>query len=149
MSPITRQSLLKSAESFCNAFASQTPPPEILTKHFTSKTDDIIVLEHGLPRLAPFLGREYRGKDGFLEYFKTIGEQLSYKGMRFSNYLVDAEVRKVSVRGQAVFTNTKTGQSWDEVFTYVLEFDEAARVRKYEVWADSGAAYLASQGELA
>ncbi|KAJ4414947.1 hypothetical protein N0V85_002921 [Neurospora sp. IMI 360204] len=148
MSPITRQFLLTASESFCSAFAFQTPPSEILSKHFTAKSDDIIVLEHGLPRLAPFLGREYKGKDGFLEYFKTIGEQLSYKDMRFSNYIVDAEVRKVSVRGEAVFTNNKTGQSWDEVFAYVLEFDEEARVKKYEVWADSGAAYLASQGQL-
>lgn len=68
--------------------------------------------------------------------------------MRFSDYIVDAEVRKVSVRGEAVFTNKKTGQSWDEVFRYVLEFDEDAKVKTYEIWADSGAAYLASRGEL-
>ncbi|EGO58234.1 hypothetical protein NEUTE1DRAFT_82594 [Neurospora tetrasperma FGSC 2508] len=148
MSSITRQSLLKASESFCTAFASQSPPSEILTKHFTQNSNDIIVFEHGLPRLAPFLGREYKGKDGFLEYFNTIGEQLSYKDMRFSDYIVDAEVRKVSVRGEAVFTNKKTGQSWDEVFRYVLEFDEDARVKTYEIWADSGAAYLASRGEL-
>ena len=146
----TRQSLLAAAQSFCSSFASQTPPSEILTKHFTTKTDDIIVLEHGLSRLAPFLGREYKGKDGFLEYFQTIGEQLSYKNMSFGNFIVDAEVRKVSVTGRAVFTNNETGQSWNEVFTYVLEFDlEEDRVRKYEIWADSGAAYLASRGELA
>ena len=68
--------------------------------------------------------------------------------MRFSNYIVDAEVGKVSVRGEAMFTNNKTGQSWDEVFTYVLEFDGDNKVKKYEVWADSGAAYLAARGEL-
>lgn len=148
MSPTSRHQLLTAAESFCTAFASQLPPSQILEEHFTSQTNDIIVLEHGLSRLAPFLGREFRGKDGFLDYMKTIADQLSFKDMNFGNYIVDAEVRKVSVTGRAVFTNNETKQSWDEVFTYVLEFDEEDRVKKYEVWADSGAAYLAGRGEL-
>ncbi|KAK3399268.1 hypothetical protein B0T20DRAFT_452798 [Sordaria brevicollis] len=148
MSSTTRQTLLSAAEQFCSAFASQSPPSEILEKHFTSKTNDIIVLEHGLSRLAPFLGREYKGKDGVLEYMKTIADQLSFEDMKFGNYIVDTETQKVSVTGQARFTNNKTGQGWDEVFTYVLEFDQEEKVKKYEIWADSGAAYLAGRGEL-
>jgi len=69
--------------------------------------------------------------------------------MSFSNYVVDAIENKVSVRGDATFTWRATGQSWDEVFTYVLAFDADCRLIKYEIWANSGAAYLASQGKLA
>ncbi|KAK3990209.1 hypothetical protein QBC44DRAFT_325867 [Cladorrhinum sp. PSN332] len=142
-----RASLLQAATSFCESFASQKPPDEILS-HFTSTESNIVVIEHGLPRLAPFLGREFRGKDGLQKYLHAISEFLTYKNMRFSNYVVDTEARKVSVRGEATFTWSSTGQSWEEVFTYVLEFDGNDKVEKYEVWADSGAAYLASQGLL-
>lgn len=77
-----------------------------------------------------------------------MGKYLSYENMRFSNYVVDPQQRKVSVRGEARFVWTSTDQGWDEVFTYVLDFDEELKVSVYEVWADSGAAYLASRGEL-
>ena len=40
------------------------------------------------------------------------------------------------------------GQSWDEEFAYILDFDQSAKVTDYQVWADSGAAYLARRGEL-
>lgn len=142
-----RDSLLQAAILFCQSFASQEPPDEIFS-YFTSTESNIVVFEHGLPRLAPFLGREFRGRDGLEQYFKTISECLTYEDMRFSNYVVDVETRKVSVRGEAKFTWSSTGQSWDEVFTYVLEFDDDSKVERYEVWADSGAAYLASQGKL-
>ncbi|RKU48137.1 hypothetical protein DL546_009179 [Coniochaeta pulveracea] len=141
-----RAQLRQAAQAFCSAFASQKPPEEIFS-HF-SKSDDVVAYEHGLPQLAPFLGREFRGQDGIKEYFQTISGSLSYENMKFSNFVVDEEEKKVSVRGEAKFTWTSTEQSWDEVFTYVLEFDDSLKVKKYEVWADSGAAYLASQGIL-
>lgn len=56
--------------------------------------------------------------------------------------------RKVSVKGQATFTWIETGQSWDETFTYSLDFDHESKVTDYQVWADSGAAYLARIGKL-
>jgi hypothetical protein len=141
-----RSQLLQAAQTFCSAFASQKPPEEIFS-HF-STSDDVEAYEHGLPQLAPFLGREFRGQDGIKDYFQTMSGSLSYENMKFSNFVVDAEENKVSVRGKAKFTWTSTGQSWDEVFTYVLEFDGMLKVKKYEVWADSGAVYLASQGKL-
>ncbi len=55
---------------------------------------------------------------------------------------------KVAVRGRARFTWTETGLSWDETFAYLLRFDARAKLARYEVWADSGAAYLARRGEL-
>ena len=143
---LTRTKLLHAATSFCNAFSAQADPSVILD-HF-SDAPDTFAFEHGLPQLAPFLGRRFSGIEAVSDYFKIIGQTLSYEDMRFEDYIVDAEIGKVSVRGQARFTAKATGQGWDEVFTYVLAFDQDAKVRSYEVWADSGAAYLASKGEL-
>lgn len=102
-------------------------------------------VEYGLRRLTPFTGSIYEGLDGVRKYFETIGELLSYEDMQFSDYVVDAEVLKVSVRGRATFTWQSTGKSWLETFTYTLEFDNLLNVKKYEVWADTGAAYLAEE----
>ncbi|EXJ54170.1 hypothetical protein A1O7_09507 [Cladophialophora yegresii CBS 114405] len=141
-----RDDLLAAAQAFCNSFANKEAPAKILS-HFSS-SDDVLALEHGLPQLAPFLGREFRGQEGLEAYFQLLSSHLKYEDMKFGNFVVDAEVSKVSVRGEATFTWISTGQSWDEVFTYVLEFDQDSRVLVYEVWADSGAAYLASKGQL-
>lgn len=141
-----REKLLQSATSFCTSFATRSPPREIYS-HFSS-APSVTALEHGLPHLAPFLGRAFTGPSGIREYFETISSVLTYEDMRFSNYVVDEEVGQVNVRGEARFTWISTEQSWDEVFTYVLEFDREYKVVRYEVWADSGAAYLASQGDL-
>lgn len=137
---------MSAAESFCNAFASQQPLDEILS-HFSTRYA-ILAHEHGLKHLAPFLGRDYTGEKGVKAYFETMSSYLSYENMKFGTYVVDASENRVSVKGQAKFTWTSTGQSWDEDFAYVLAFDEDGKVVKYEVWADSGAAYLASKGQL-
>jgi len=146
MPATNRAGLLSAAQSFCAAFADRKSPEEIFS-HF-SASDDVLALEHGLPQLAPFLGREFRGHAGLQEYFRTLSASLSYDHMRFQNFVVDPETSKVSCRGEARFTWTSTGQSWDEVFTYVLEFDDSDKVKVYEIWADTGAAYLASKGLL-
>jgi len=143
-----RTALLQSAASFCLAFATQAPPSEIFTHFSTQFQDEIIVIEHGLKRLAPFLGREFRGMDGVKQYFALISKYLTYEDMSFENYVVDTVENKVSVRGEAWFTWTSTCQSWKEIFTYVLAFDPDLKVVKYEIWGDSGAAYLASQEKL-
>ncbi|KAK4650432.1 hypothetical protein QC762_707350 [Podospora pseudocomata] len=145
MSP-SKASLLSATTSFCHSLSAQSPPSTILS-HFSSSPDTLIY-EHGLPQLAPFLGREFKGPSGLKEYFHLLSKHLAYKDMHFSNYFADPEALKVSVRGEATFTWLSTNQSWDEVFTYVLEFDNDNKLTKYEIWADSGAAYLASQGLL-
>lgn len=61
---------------------------------------------------------------------------------------VAPRTRKVSVKGRAKFTWVETAQSWDETFTYSLDFDDELKVTDYQVWADSGAAYLARLGKL-
>ena len=141
-----RQTLLETARQFCDAFADKKPLDEMFS--YFSSSEDVMAFEHGLPQLAPFLGREFRGQKGLKEYFDLLSSTLSYENMAFSHLFVDPEVSKVSVRGRATFTWTRTGQSWHEVFTYVLEFDDDIKVKTYEIWADSGAAYLASRAEL-
>ncbi|KAI1808767.1 hypothetical protein F4811DRAFT_183907 [Daldinia bambusicola] len=142
-----RTDLLHAATAFCESFAQKKSPDEILS-HFSTSSADISAYEHGLEELAPFLGREFRGRDGVREYFDTISSCLSYEDMRFADYVVDAAENRVAVRGAARFTWTATGESWDEVFAYALKFDDQHKVTSYEVWADSGAAYLASKGQL-
>ncbi|OTA52636.1 hypothetical protein K449DRAFT_402443 [Hypoxylon sp. EC38] len=141
-----RTELLEAATAFCDSFAQKKPLDEILS-HFSS-SDNIVAYEHGLPELAPFLGREFRGREGVQEYFETVSSCLSYENMRFADYIVDAVENRVAVRGTAKFMWTANGESWDEVFAYALKFDDERKVVSYEIWADSGAAYLASKGQL-
>ncbi|KAI1154213.1 transcription elongation factor S-II [Nemania diffusa] len=186
MPPLARAQLLAAARAFCDSFARKRPVEEILS-HFSSSppspssispapppaatapaTDDgsesgILVREHGLPQLAPFLGRDFRGLRGARRYFEIVGACLRYEDMRFVAFVAggaaeegegegesdENEGGQVAVRGRARFTWRETGQSWDETFVYVLCFDARAKVRRYEIWADSGAAYLARRGELA
>lgn len=146
MSHQKRDNLLKAAEAFCNAFGSQADLETILS--FFSSTYEVTAYEHGLKQLVPFLGRTFTGTDGVKEYFTLLQTYLKYENMTFKNYIIDATTDRVSVRGEARFTWSKTQQSWDEVFTYQLAFDQDGKVVSYDVWADSGAAYLASKGLL-
>lgn len=60
-------------------------------------------------------------------------------------------MQRVSCKGTARFTwieGDGKDQSWNERFLYVLDFDDEAKVASYQVWADSGAAYLARTGQL-
>ena len=139
-----RDKLLERSKSLCEAFATHKPLDEILD-HFA---EDAVCLEHGLPRLAAFMRREFHGLAGAREYFQLIGDLLDFNDMQFSDYMVDAETRQVSVRGEARFLWKSTLNDWDEVFVYRLKFNDDNKITSYEVWADSGAAYLASRGEL-
>lgn len=106
------------------------------------------MIEHGERCLAPFLGTCFTGLSGVQKYFERINSLLSYENMEFSNFVVDTEARKVALEGRAKFTWLSTKQSWDEAFAYVLDFDEEGKVAEYQIWADSGAAYLARIGKL-
>ncbi|KDQ61710.1 hypothetical protein JAAARDRAFT_190437 [Jaapia argillacea MUCL 33604] len=145
MSP-SRKHLLAAAQALCQDFARQEDTDTLLS-HF-STTHQPTAIEHGDPSLASFLGRPFTGTQGVRKYFELLQELLTYKDMKFSEYVVDTEVNKVSVKGRAEFTWTSTGQSWKETFTYTLDFDQDLKVTDYQVWADSGAAYLASKGQL-
>jgi hypothetical protein len=142
----TRQKLVQATQRFCDAFANKAGISAIMT-HF-SQTENIIAYEHGNRALAPFLGRSFEGVNGVKKYFKIIGSLLAYEDIRFGEFVVDTEERKVAVRGWGQFTWLETRESWNEVFAYVLDFDEGEKIVRYQVWADSGAAYLARIGKL-
>ncbi|PWW73736.1 hypothetical protein C7212DRAFT_284122 [Tuber magnatum] len=146
MPTTTPSSLLTAATALCNTL-SQSPPPQLPTilQHFTATAT---AHEHGLPQLTPFLGRELPIPD----YFTILADNLSFRNMRFKEYIVDEANSKVFVRGTGRFVWTATGEAWDECFVYLLDFFEDAggvwKVGRYQVWGDSGAAYLARVGEL-
>lgn len=161
--------LLAAATSFCDAFASNAPLQVILS-HF-STTHQVSVREHGLPFLAPFLGRTFTSlgspsssssspspttypPTSIAAYFTLLSSLLSFQEMSFGEWLIDTDSRKVSCKGKAKFTwkeqgNHENREWWDETFVYVMDFDEEGKVTDYQVWADSGAVYLASIGRLA
>lgn len=141
--PLPRHQLKRAAETFCDAFSQKKDVNYILS--LFSTTNPISAVEYGDPSLAPFLGKAFEGREGVKEYFGTIGRLLAYENMSFSEYVVDAEERKVAVKGKAKFTWQETGKTWDETFSYVLDFDEGAKLTRYQVWSDTGSAYLASQ----
>lgn len=138
--------LRTAAVQFCTAFAQKADIADILN-HF-STTHQITVIEHGNPRLAPFLGKPFVGIDGVQKYFETISTLLSYQDIKFSEFTVDSESSRVACRGHGKFTWLSTGDSWEETFAYMLDFDEENKITDYQVWADSGSAYLASLGQL-
>ena len=141
----SRNQLLIAAQEFTTAFADKKDV-EILLSHFS--TQEPTVLEYGEPSLAPFLGRPFTGLDGVRRYFETVMTVLSYDNMAFSEFVVDPETRKVALKGKAQFTWLSTNKSWDETFAYILDFDQENKVVRYQIWGDTGAAYLASKGKL-
>jgi hypothetical protein len=142
----SRNQLLRAATSFCQDFADKKDP-DFLLHHF-SVTYKCTIIEHGQQCLTPFLGRTFVGLPAIRSYFTTIGELLEYENMRFSSYTVDVETSRVCVKGEAKFTWLSTRESWDEAFIYMLDFDDEFKVTDCQIWADSGAAYLAGTGKL-
>ncbi|KAK6534325.1 hypothetical protein TWF281_005651 [Arthrobotrys megalospora] len=139
-------SLLQAAESLCNDFSTKADLSSMLS-HFSQSTT---AFEHGDPHFAPFIGREFKGLDGMKEYFGYLGKYLTYDDMSFGEYFVDERQNKVSVKGKGRFTWVSTGVTWDEKFTYVLDFaseEEKLKVSRYQVWADTGALHLAKLGQ--
>jgi len=149
------QALYDAAKSFCDTVKDPTlkgdTKTEALLSHFAP---DCLALEHGHTTLARFLGKEYRGPQGVKAYFDTLAGLLSYTDMHFPEYTVDVDHRRVWVLGSAMFTWNKTiqpvtlGNAWRETLVYRLEFDDQCKIKRYEVWADTGAAHLASRGQL-
>lgn len=142
------QALKSAATALCTDFATGKDAPNLLS-HFSTH-ESPVAIEHGLPCLAPFLGREFKGTNEVEQYFELLSEQLSFRNMEFDEYVVDTQQLKVSVKGKARFIWISTGDAWDETFTYTLDFvkedDDALKVRRYQVWADTGAGeYLINQ----
>ncbi|KAL4800604.1 hypothetical protein BDV19DRAFT_74077 [Aspergillus venezuelensis] len=150
----TRTTLISATKSLLDAFSSGADTPTLLSTFTTSPVPTIH--EHGLKELAPFLGRPFTGQEQLKTYFGLLSEHLGIEDASFDReeqWAVDSESMVVALRGKARFKSIKTGQAWDEVFAYRVEIAEEEgsrelKVRKYEVWADTGAAYLALKGEL-
>jgi hypothetical protein len=140
-----RRGLFDTAHHFCEAFSNNDS--DTIFSHFSTK-HEVSAIEYGEQALAPFLGRTFVGISQIKDYFALISSLLSVKHVKFSEYVVDPEAMKVSVKGRGTFTWLDTNQSWDETFTYTLDFDEDSKIVRYQVWADSGAAYLARIGKL-
>ena len=145
---LERLKLLEAAESFL--FTSRPRIKTALVKaliYYTSE-EPVFVHDDAVPQLAPFLGRDFAGVHDVREHFATILSSTAYGRMTFSNYIADTSTRQVSVRGEAVFTSKIPGESWNEIFTYVLDFDDEGRVKRYQIWADTGPAFIASRSVL-
>ncbi|KAL1963402.1 hypothetical protein VTN77DRAFT_8418 [Rasamsonia byssochlamydoides] len=156
---IPRETIIRPARALCAAFARGASTTELLT-HFTEEPMPV-AYEHGHPDLAPFLGRPFNGIDGVGRYFDLIASLISFQDMRFDRedeWVVDQQTLAVCVRGRARFIWKATGEAWDETFCYRLGIAEDVgessersghfKIQEYRVWADTGAAYLASQGQL-
>ncbi|EKM49005.1 uncharacterized protein PHACADRAFT_265916 [Phanerochaete carnosa HHB-10118-sp] len=149
---LSRSQLLASAQALCNDIARKAALPDLFS-HFSTKHENT-AYEHGEPFLAPFLGRAFKGRSGpgSLEaYFILLVTHLSYEDMSFGEWIVDTEAKKVSCVGSAKFTwieGAGKGNSWNEKFVYNLDFDDEGKMIGYQIWSDSGAAYLAWKGEL-
>ncbi|GAW24319.1 hypothetical protein ANO14919_139030 [Xylariales sp. No.14919] len=85
MPSLKRTELLAAARAFCDSSAQKKPLDEVLS-HFSSPSPSatpttgggaqIIVHEHGLPQLAPFLGRDFYGLEEVRKYFEVVGGYL-------------------------------------------------------------------------
>ncbi|EPS43007.1 hypothetical protein H072_3009 [Dactylellina haptotyla CBS 200.50] len=140
-----RLNLLHAAKSLCDDFAKKAALDSLLS-HFSSSAT---AFEHGDTHFAPFIGRQFDGLEGITEYFGYLQKYLTYSDMTFSEYTVDEDENKVSVKGKAKFIWLATSVAWSEVFTYTLDFgDEKGqlKVTRYQVWADTGALYFARLG---
>ncbi|TFY73943.1 hypothetical protein EWM64_g10070 [Hericium alpestre] len=145
MSP-SRTQLLNAFQSFTDALGTGQDLDTLLS-HFSTSTEPEVI-EHGLPVLAPFLGRRFVGRTGARQYFTLLNSLLALKEMSYSGHIVDPTVCKVSAIGKGMWTWKNTGQTWSETFMVMLDFDEELKITRYQICADSGAAYLASRGEL-
>ncbi|CAG8898794.1 unnamed protein product [Penicillium egyptiacum] len=155
----TRTDLLKSVRALLEALTDPNTNPNQLLSTFTTLPEPL-VHEHGLPELAPFLGRPFTGQDEIATYFELLSSLLSIKNMVFEpeeSWVVDTRCMAVSLQGTATFIWKQTQQAWDETFVYRIKLavdgsrsGETGRlaVCEYHVWADTGAAYLARCGRL-
>ncbi|KAL4975226.1 hypothetical protein BDW66DRAFT_75014 [Aspergillus desertorum] len=150
----SRTTLTKATQSLLDPLSTSSDLPTLLNAFTTVPAPT--AHEHGLSQLAPFLGRTFTGRDQVEEYFTLLNENLRIESMRFDDekeWAADLETGLVCLKGYARFVSKKSGEGWDEVFIYRIglvedEEKKEVKVRSYEIWADTGAAYLAAKGEL-
>ncbi|KAJ5864597.1 uncharacterized protein N7529_006513 [Penicillium soppii] len=157
---MTRQ-LLEPIQTLLQVLTNPDPNiPNQFSSAFTTSPKPV-AYEHGLPQLAPFVGRSFTGQEGISTYFNLLSTHLEIKNMAFEseeNWVIDESCMSVALRGTATFIWKKTRQAWSETFAYRIKLAEdvsddpekkgCLKVSEYQVWADTGAAYLASLGKL-
>ena len=158
---IPRTTLLDPVRALLKALTTPTTSPTTtLLSTFTTLPTPLIH-EHGLPQLAPFLGRSFTGTDGIARYFQLLSEHLDIKSMTFEpeeTWVIDESAMTICLRGDVTLIWKSTQQAWDETFAYRIavardvsdQIGKAGELRVWEyiVWADTGAAYLARLGRL-
>jgi hypothetical protein len=156
----SRKALTDAVITFLQALKTTPLSTTKILQSFTTSQVPLIY-EHGLPQLAPFLGRRFTGAEGVVRYFELLGETLSIEEMRFEDeggWVVDGTAQAVVLRGQGRFCWKGTEQVWDETFIYRVglvvegggdgDGHVEVKVCEYRIWADTGAAYLARCGWL-
>ncbi|KAJ5460065.1 uncharacterized protein N7458_001617 [Penicillium daleae] len=138
-----RTTLLAPIHTLLSALTSPPTSPTYISTLLSTFTVDPLptIHEHGLPQLAPFLGRSFTGTDGVARYFELLCEYLTISGMTFEPeeaWLVDDACMAVVLRGRGRFTWKATGQGWDETFIY--------RVAVAEEVSDTAGASSGSSG---
>ncbi|KAJ6032253.1 hypothetical protein N7540_002985 [Penicillium herquei] len=154
-----RSTLVEPVKALLAAFTSSEPPSSIASTFTTVPRP--LIHEHGLPQLAPFIGRTFSGEEGISQYFEILSQTLNIHSMAFEpnfEWLVDIDNMCVTLRGTATFEWKDTRNSWSETFIYRISLrrdtsdnrEKSGRilVNEYHVWADTGAAYLARFGKL-
>ncbi|CAG8023447.1 unnamed protein product [Penicillium salamii] len=155
---MTRQLLQEPVQDLLQSLTNPDGPDLLST--FTTNPQPL-AHEHGLPQLAPFLGRPFYGQEGVSTYFDLLSSHLQIENMTFESeetWVIDETCMGIALRGTGTFTWKETQQSWNETFFYRIKVAEdvsddsekngSLKVSEYHVWADTGAAYLASLGKL-
>ncbi|CAG8025897.1 unnamed protein product [Penicillium olsonii] len=155
---MSRQLLQEPVQDLLDAL-TKSEGPDILSTFTTSPKP--LAHEHGLPQLAPFLGRSFHGQEGISAYFDLLSTYLQIENMKFEpeeTWVIDESCMAIALRGTATFTWKETQHSWEETFAYRIKVAEdvsddsekngSLKVCEYQIWADTGAAYLASLGNL-
>lgn len=115
-----RTTLITPVQSLLNALQATPPSPSQLQQTFTT-TPLPLIHEHGLPQLAPFLGRSFTGQDGVARYFQLLGDDVEIAALDFEPeemWCVDDVAMAVCLRGSGRFRWKRTDQAWDETFVY-------------------------------
>ncbi|GAA6042176.1 hypothetical protein JCM8097_004999 [Rhodosporidiobolus ruineniae] len=147
--------------SFRDVINSGASPDDFASFFAPSSASDSppCCIEHGPTGHAglPFLGRPFTGQDGIRDYYKLITSVLAGKGSRFDekDLLVrldgeadGAEKATAVWTGEARWSVQKTGKEWDEAVVWKFKLrkeGEEWMLEKWEVWADTLSAYLASK----
>ncbi|BGP43811.1 hypothetical protein JCM10450v2_008009 [Rhodotorula kratochvilovae] len=129
-------------------------PPSTFRSYFTTSRPPVC-LEHGpLGHAAlPFLGEPFEGEERILRYYALIGSVLKGKGSTFdkADLLVHERAKGLARAvwtGEAVWSVAATGKEWHEAVVWLFDVEKEEgewKIVRWEVWADTLSAYLASQ----